>query len=215
MPYTLYNSNLSPFAARCRMQFYAKGLDVELLEMPGAISLDDFVALSPMHKVPVLVTQDHIIPESEVITEYIEEVESAVPLLPEQAAERAQVRLLARMGDLYIMVALGKLFGQINPQGRDAELVKSFFAELDKGLGWLSHYLDGSKYAVGNKLTLADCALVPTLFFAANITPLFGRDCILCDAPIVNNYYTQTLTDPVVARVHDELKKAFEQKMGS
>jgi len=214
MVYKLYNNDLSPFAARCRMQFYAKGLDVEMLGVPGAISPEDFAKLSPMHKVPILVVDDFTIPESEVIAEYIEEVETAVSLLPEGVEERAKVRLLARIGDLYIMLALGKLFGQINPQGRDQELVKFLFVELDKGLGWLAHYLDGSKYAVGDRLSLADCALVPMLFFASKITPLFGRECVLCETPIVHSYFTQTLTDPAVARVHDELEKAFEEKMG-
>lgn len=196
------------------MQFYAKELDVELLEMPGAISPGEFAALSPMHKVPILLADDLIFPESEIISEYIEEVETAVSLMPEGAAERAKVRLLARMGDLYIMVSLGKLFGQINPKGRDPELVTQLFVELDKGLGWLGHYLDGSKYAVGDKLSLADCALVPMLFFASRITPLFGRGCALCDTPVVNSYFTKTLADPAVARVHDELEKAFEEKVG-
>ena len=214
MKYRLYNSNLSPFAARCRIQIYAKGLDVEILEMPGAISAEEFAALSPMHKVPILAADDLMIPESEVISEYIEEVETAISLMPDGAEERAKVRLLARLGDLYIMVALGKLFGQINPQGRDPELVKYLFEELDKGLGWIAHYLDGSKYAVGDKLSLADCALVPMLFFASKITPLFGRECVLCETPVVHSYFTQTLSDPAVARVHDELEKAFKEKMG-
>lgn len=215
MAYKLYNNALSPFAARCRMQIYAKGLDVEFVTIPGAISPEEFQAKTPMHKVPALDIGDRVIPESQVIAEYLEEVETAVPLMPASAEDRATVRLLSRIGDLYLMVPLGKLFGQINPQGRDPELVKALFAELDKGLGWIGHYIDGSKYAVGGKLTLADCALVPILFFTSNIMPLFGRDCVLCETPVVHNYFSKILSDPAAARVYEELEQAFKEKMGS
>lgn len=214
MAYKLYNNNLSPFSARCRIQIYAKRLDVEMVAMPGALTSEEFVKLTPMHKVPALVSGDMVIPESEVIVEYLEDVEPDVSLLPSTPEGRAQARLLARIGDLYIMVPLGKLFGQINPQGRDAKLVKELFGELDKGLGWLAHYLDGSKYAVDGELSIADCALIPMLFFASKITPLFGRDCVLCDAPKVHDYYHATLEDEAVARVHKELEQAFDEMMG-
>ena len=160
------------------------------------------------------VSGDTVIPESEVIVEFLEDVEPDVSLLPSTPEGRAQARLLARIGDLYIMVPLGKLFGQINPQGRDAKLVKDLFGELDKGLGWLAHYLDGSKYAVDGELSIADCALIPMLFFASKITPLFGRDCVLCDAPKVHDYFHATLEDEAVARVHKELEQAFDEMMG-
>lgn len=215
MAYTLYNSNLSPFSARVRIQIYAKGLDVEFVNLPGGLSSEEFLAKTPLHKVPLLETNGLCIPESQVIEEYLEEVEPAVPLLPATPEDRARARLLARIGDLYIMMPLGKLFGQINPQGRNQELVKFLFTELDKGLGWLAHYLDGSKYAVGDKLTVADSALIPMLFFASNITPLFGRDCVLCETPMVHNYYYATLEDPAVAKVHAELEAAFAAMMGS
>jgi glutathione S-transferase len=214
MAYKLYNNGLSPFAARCRMQIYAKNLDVEMVNIPGGISPEEFEAMTPMRKVPALADGDLVIPESQVIAEYLEDVEPTVSLVPESAEDRAKARLLARIGDLYLMVPLGKLFGQINPQGRDPELVKALFTELDKGLSWIGHYLDGSKYAVGDKLSLADCALVPILFFTSNIMPLFGRDCVLCETPVVHNYFSSILTDPAAARVYEELENAFKEKMG-
>ena len=214
MAYKLYNSGLSPYAARCRMQIYAKGLDVELVNVPDDISPEDFGALTPLRKVPILADGDLIIPESQVIAEYLEDMETAVALMPEAAADRATVRLLSRIGDLYLMVPLGKLFGQINPQGRDPELVKQLFAELDKGLSWIGNYLDGSQYAVGGKLSIADCTLVPMLFFTSNIMPLFGRDCVLCETPVIHNYFSTVLSDPAAARVYEELESAFKEKMG-
>ncbi len=215
MAYKLYNSNLSPFAARVRIQMYAKGLDVEFVNLPGGMSAEEFATKTPLHKVPLLETEGHCIPESQVIEEYLEEVEPGVSLMPDTPEDRARARLLARIGDLYIMIPLGKLFGQINPQGRNHDLVKQLFTELDRGLGWLGHYLDGSKYAVGDKLSIADSALLPMLFFASNITPLFGRECVLYETPKVHNYYYATLEDPSVAKVHAEVEEEFAAMMGS
>lgn len=214
MAYKLYNSPLSPYAARCRIQMYAKGLDVELLDMPGAIDVEEFVNLTPMHKVPTLDHDGVIIPESQVIAEYWEEAEKGVSLLPDDAQARAQVRLIARICDLYIMLPMGKLFGQINPKSRDEVIVKDMFEHVERGLGWLEHYIDGSAYAVGDQLTLADCVLMPVLYFVSNITPLFGRDCILCDTPAVHQYYEATQADPHVARVYEEVETAFGKMMG-
>lgn len=214
MAYKLYDANLSPYSARCRMQMYAKGLDFEAVSPFDTLSPEEFAGLTPLKKVPVLDVDGLILPESQVIAEYLEEVETDVPLLPEGADERAQVRLLSRIGDLYLMMPLGKLFGQVNPQGRDPKLVQYMFGELDKAMAWLSHYVDGSKYAVGDKLSLADCTLVPMLFFASNITPLFGRECVLCETPVIHNYFTKTLEDPAVGRVVQELEEAFAKMMG-
>jgi glutathione S-transferase len=214
MAYKLYGAALSPYSARCRMQMYAKGLEFEAVSVFDKLSPEEFANLTPLKKVPALDVDGLILPESQVIAEYLEDVETDVPLLPATAEERARVRLLARIGDLYLMMPLGKLFGQVNPQGRDPKLVQYMFGELDKAMGWLSHYVDGSKYAVGDKLSLADCALIPMLFFSSNITPLFGRECMLCETPVVHNYFTKTLDDPAVARVVQELEEAFAKMMG-
>src|SRR3546814_998731 len=53
----------------------------------------------------------------------------------------------------------------INPKGRDQTLVERELAELDKGIKALAYYIDGSPYAVGGKLSFADCTLAPMLFF--------------------------------------------------
>jgi len=211
MPMKLYNANLSPFAARCRIQIYAKGLEVEMANMPDAIDADAFARLTPMHKVPTLDHDGDILPESEVISEYLEDLGGAPALRPDEPKARARVRLLSRIGDLYLLVPLGDLFGQIDPQTRDQELVDRLLDELCKGLTWLDFYLDGSAYAVGDRLTLADCALMPILFFVEEVSPMWGRKDLLDDVAKVAAYYEATQADPAVARVHQELSEALRR----
>ncbi|MDO8838807.1 MAG: glutathione S-transferase family protein [Parvibaculum sp.] len=211
----LYNAQLSPFAARCRLSIYAKGVDVEMIDVgPGAVP-PELDTLTPMHKVPLLVHGDVVVPESETICEYLEDLNLGASLRPEGAAAMAHMRLLARIGDLYIMEPMGELFGQINPQGRDQALVDREMAELVKGIGWLEHYLDGSPFAVGDRLSLADCALVPMLFFFDRIGPMFGEASPLKKFPSTNAYYQGIQNHPAAARVIAELDAALRRMMGS
>ena len=211
----LYNAQLSPYAARCRLAIHAKGLDVAMIDVaPGAVP-PELDTLTPMHKVPLLVHGDVVVPESETICEYLEDLNLGTSLRPEGAAHIARMRLLARIGDLYIMEPMGNLFGQINPQGRDQALVDREMAELLKGIGWLNHYLDGSPFAVGDRLSLADCALVPMLFFFDRIGPMFGEATPLKHFPATDAYFGSVQNHPSAAKVVAELDAALRRMMGS
>lgn len=211
----MYNAQLSPYAARCRLAIHAKELDVTMIDVePGAVP-SELDTLTPMHKVPLLVHGDVVVPESETICEYLEDLNLGAPLRPEGAAEIARMRLLARIGDLYIMEPMGNLFGQINPQGRDQALVDREMAELLKGIGWLEYYLDGSPFAVGDRLSLADCALVPMLFFFNRIGPMFGEATPLKTFPAADAYYKSVQRHPSAALVVAELDAALRRMMGS
>ena len=207
----MYNSALSPYAARCRVQIYAKGLDVELIDYPTGVTPEELARLSPIAKVPVLQNGDLIIPESQVICEYLEEACEGPSLRPDDPAALARVRLLARITDLYIMAPLGQLFGQINPAGRDPHIVDKGLTDLTKGLEWLNAYLDGVKYAVGGSLSLADCALMPTLFFVTQVGPMFGRADLISSFGKIHGYYEASLTDPHIARVVGEVADALKK----
>jgi len=208
----LYNNNLSPFSTRCRMMLYAKGIDVEMVDPFADLEPDVFKALTPLGKVPTLETDDGwILPESETICEYLEQIYPEPSLLPTDPKERAMVRLLGRIGDLYMLAPLTTLFGNIDPSQRDHDKVVAAFTDLKKSLGWLDHYLDGSGHAVGGKLSLADCALVPILFFVRKMPELFGKSVCLLDAhPDATSYWKGIFDEPVVNRVYEEMDNAMK-----
>jgi len=215
MSMKLYNAQLSPYSARVRLSIYAKGLDVVIVDGFSTPELEaELERLNPMHKVPTLLIDGKALPESEVICEYLEDLDLGMSLRPKDPAEAARVRLLARIGDLYIMEPMNNLFGQINPKGRDQALVDREIAELRKGLTWLAFYLDGSAHAVGDKLTLADCALAPMLFFYEQIGPMFAVADVFEGIPTVRSYYNGLKNDPHVARVFGELDAALRKVMG-
>lgn len=215
MSMKLYNAQLSPFSARVRLAIYAKGLDVEIVDGFSSPELEaELEKLNPMHKVPTLLIDGKALPESEVICEYLEDLGLGTPLRPKDPAEAARVRLLSRIGDLYIMEPMTKLFGQINPKGRDQALVDRELAELAKGIGWLGHYIDGSPYAVGGRLSLADCTLAPMLFFYEQIGPMFAVADVFTNVPTLKSYFAGLKSDPHVARVLSEIDTALRKVMG-
>jgi glutathione S-transferase len=211
----MYNSQLSPFAARCRLAIYAKDLDVELLDMPDPALEAEFSRLAPMHKVPLLIDGETVVPESEVICEYLEDKGLGISLRPDDPVATARMRLLSRIGDLYVMDPMGELFGQINPAGRDAQLVAREMAELSKAMGWIEHYIGGPDFAVGDSLTLADCEMVPVLFFFDQIGPMFGYADPLRDYPRAQAYYEGIQKTPAAAKVVAELDAALRRMMGN
>lgn len=216
MSMKIYNSQLSPYSARVRLAVYAKGLDAEIVDGFSTPELEaELEQLNPMAKVPTLVFADVVVPESEVICEYIEDLDIGPSLRPESAADKARMRLLSRIGDLYVMEPMTKLFSQINPKGRDQAFVDRELGELTKGMGWLAKYLDGSPFAVGNSLTLADCTLAPMLFFYAQIGPMFGSAEPFKNIPTVGQYYKGLQSNPHVQRVIGELEAALAKVMAA
>ena len=217
MSMKLYNAQLSPFSARVRLALYAKGIDVDIVDGFSTPELEaELEKLNPIQKVPTLLLNGKVMPESEVICEYLEDLGLGnVSLRPESADDRARMRLLSRIGDLYVMDPMTKLFGQINPKGRDQALVDRELAELAKGLGWLAAYIDGSQYAVGDSLTLADCTLAPMLFFYEQIGPMFGSVDPFKEVPAVGKYYQALKQNPHVARVVEELDVALRRVMST
>ena len=71
----LYSGDLSPYSAKVRMQIYAKAISDIEIELPQGFLTGEFHKTSPLARIPVLDLGDgDIIPESEVISEYLEEL---------------------------------------------------------------------------------------------------------------------------------------------
>jgi glutathione S-transferase len=210
----LYQTMTSPFPTRVRLVLYAKGLDVEIIEPPGfhtaAEGKGDYFAINPIGRVPALVLDDgRALPESEVICEYLEDAYPTPTLRPADPWDRAQARLIARLCDIYLVMAMVPLF---NASGRsrrrwDWARIEAALAEVETALGYIEHYIGAAGYAVGAHLTAADGALAPQLVLAYEWAPaVFGRDNPLGKHPKLAAYWTAIQQDPIVARVLAETR---------
>ncbi len=164
----LCGGRLSPFYERIILHMKLKGLEdrIELPGIPGGDRRsDEFLALNPLGKIPVLIDGDFALPESGVIAEYLEEKFPEPSLLPGDALGRARVRLIARLGDTYLMNPLFFAFVQLLGGDPDQGILELQKTEINKGLTALEHFAAGGERLVGDGWTLADCALIPMFFF--------------------------------------------------
>src|SRR5580704_2419883 len=127
----LYNVNLSNFATKSRLVIYEKGLNIEMVPIPGGgLKSAEYAKINPLGKTPALDADGLLIPESEVINEYLEDKYPTPALMPKSPEGRAKVRIITRFHDLYLEPPLRALFGQLNPKTRDQKLVGEKLADL-------------------------------------------------------------------------------------
>jgi glutathione S-transferase len=147
---TLYTADRCPYAARARITLAEKGIAYDAVE----IDLDDRPAWiyekNELGRVPVWEEDDGLLlPESEVIMEYLEERFPEPALWPADPAERALGRLWVerfdkRLGDAYYSARRG--------DGRE---------ELDAQLDDLDRALEAQPWLSGREYGIADIAYVP------------------------------------------------------
>lgn len=152
---TLYTAERCPYAARARITLAEKGIAYDAVE----IDLQDRPAWlyekNALGRVPVYEEDEGLVlPESEVIMEYLEERFPEPALWPADPAERALGRLWLRrfddrLGDAYYAARRG--------EGRD---------ELDAGLAELDRALEAQPYLTGREYGLADIGYVPWILRA-------------------------------------------------
>lgn len=213
----LFQTYDSPFPTRVRLVLYAKGIEVEIIEPPGfhssAESKGDYLKVNPIGRVPALVLDDgRALPESEVICEYLEDAYPEPALRPADPFARAQMRLISRICDIYVVMAMVPLFTLAGRSRRHwtPEAIEGATGEVAKALAYVEDYIGTEGYAVGRSLTQADGALVPQLVLACEwIPPVFGTPDPLEKLPKLAAYWKAIQTDPIAARVIGETRDAI------
>ena len=109
----LYTGDLSPYSAKVRMQIYAMGITDISFELPTEFFLGRMKEVSPIGRIPVLEVDDGIIPESEVIAEYLDDLYPEQSLAGSTPRMRADVRLISRIADIYLMNNIFMVLPQI------------------------------------------------------------------------------------------------------
>lgn len=215
-PVQLYNSPLSPYVARIRIQIYAKGLDIELVDPPaGGHSSDAYRAINFTGKVPALAVDGVVIPESGAIAEFLEERFPEPSMLPGSDLERARSRVMTEISTSYLFPALGTLFGQMDPEARDAATLADAVAEFSAKLDWIEHLLcEAGPYALGSQLTLADAQLHPIVFFAVRLFSALGEKSPAEGRPRLGRWWERVREHDAVARVDAEMEAAAASVFG-
>ena len=163
---TLHGVTLSPFVRKVRFACAEKGIEYENNPQLPFNQPPEFLAISPLGKIPVWQEGDFTVPDSSVIIDYLERTHPTPPLYPEDPQLRAQALFLEEYADTKLVEVLTTVFFQRFVQ-------KNFFGEepdqekIDQALNvdgppvfeYLENLLGDNDVLVGGVFTIADIAV--------------------------------------------------------
>ena len=153
-----------------------------------------------------------MMPESEVIAEYLEEVYPEPSMLGATPRETAHIRTVARIGDIYLMNNMFMLSPQSRAASRNEGIVELLGGQVTRNIKALDRMIGTDGFACSGRLTLADCALVPGLFLVENVLPATGVADPLAKAPKVAAYWAAIQTNEHAAKTLGELHRGLEER---
>ena len=200
---------ISNYHNKVRIALLEKGIAFEEDDNVKPSQNGDYLARSPMGKVPYLEVNGTLLRESEVILEYLEDAFPQKPLLPKDPLERARVRELVTFIELHMELVVRRLYSGLFFGGSfSEETKKEVERDIAKGVRALKAVAKFDPYIAGKELTLADCAAFVHLPLVTLVTKnAFGRD-FLEDLPQVKPYLKMLGERPAFAKVNEERRAA-------
>jgi glutathione S-transferase len=122
------------------------------------------------------------------------------------------IRTVARIGDIYLMNNIFMCLPQARRSSRNDGIRDLLTGQVIRGMTALEHYIGDDGFAVGGRLSLADCALVPALFLVENVFETFDVKSPLPDCPRSSAYWAAIKTNEHAARTLTELHRGLEER---
>ena len=162
----LYHLPLSPYARKVRLVLAEKRLPFELRTEKVWSRRPDYLELNPACTVPTLVEDNGlVIPDSNVICEYLDEASPDMALLGRTLGERVEVRrLVAWFDGKFAQEVLRNLLWEktlkqtLGLGAPDAAALRAGSANLKHHLAYIGWLAENRKWLAGVNLSLADFA---------------------------------------------------------
>ena len=212
----LYSGDLSPYSAKVRMQIYAMGVNDDFsFELPVVQFFSGKLKeVSPIGRIPILKTDEGLIAESEVIAEYIDELYPQQSLVGNTPLERANIRVLSRIADTYLMDNIFLALGQMRVPEPNQAIIDLLTAQVVRGVTALEEYLMADGYAAGGtELTRADCSLVPALYMCDRTLPRLGISNPVLGLVKTEAYWGRIQQNEHAARVIAEMDRGLKARL--
>ena len=203
--------HVSNYHNKVRLALLEKGIAFEEDANCRPSQKDEWLARSPLGKVPVIEVDGTALAESQAICEYLEDAYPQVPLYPKDPLARAKVRELIAVIELHMELVARRLYGALYFGGQvSEETKKEVERDLAKGVRAFSKLVKFDPYIAGKEFTLADCVAFVSLPLISMTSKLaFGKDA-LESVPQVKPYLKMLGERPHFRKVNDDRKAATE-----
>jgi len=200
---------ISNYHNKVRIALLEKGIAFEEDAGVKPSQKPEYVAKSPMGKVPYLEVDGERLCESGVILEYLEDAFPQKPLLPKDPLSRARVREIVVFLELHLELVVRRLYGGLFFGGSFSDETRAQVEkDVAKGVRALKAAAKFDPFIAGKDLTIADCAAFVHLPLVSLATKMaYGRDA-LEDIPQVKPYLKMLGERPAFARVNEDRKAA-------
>lgn len=177
----LYSMRFCPFVHRTKLVLEHKKLPHETVYVNLTTKPDWLFELNPLGLVPVLEYKGHVIPESGVCDEFLEEafpgsVTGTHDLLPSCPYERAAVRLLIPKFDKIFTVAVGAVKSDGEKRREYLNAIQSPLKDIEQHLAAKNEPFFG-----GSRCCMADLHGYPIFERLPTILDMFGVDLFSAD----------------------------------
>ena len=163
----IIGSYVSPYVRKVTACMALKGLDYEIDPITAFFGNEEFERLSPLRRIPVLVTDEVALSDSSVICAWLDEKWPEPPLLPDDVNDRARARWLeeyadTRLGDVFIWGLFYQKF--VHPMiwgepGDAARIERTLAEDLPREMDYLERELPAEAFLFGEAIGLADIAI--------------------------------------------------------
>jgi glutathione S-transferase len=138
------------------MVLHEKRVDFEVHEVDLSNKSEEFLAVSPTGKVPVVIVDGDSLYESNVVNQYLDEVTDEPKLMPEDPKRRAYTRIWMAFADTDFFPAVF-VASVGRERGFTEDQISEAFEKLKTALGKLEEQLIGRDY-LADEFSLADIA---------------------------------------------------------
>jgi glutathione S-transferase len=174
MTLIVYGSSLSPFVRKVRVVLAEKELDYTLEQINPFSPPPEFLAISPLKRIPVLRDTDrpepNTLPDSSVISEYLEHKFPRPALYPADAFVRAQALWFEEYADTLMAqsMGLGLFFERvvkklIGGQCDESVVAATIHEKLPPIFDYLEKSVGGRQFLVGETFSIADIGVATML----------------------------------------------------
>ncbi|MFT4655324.1 MAG: glutathione S-transferase [Kangiellaceae bacterium] len=179
----LYGFDVSNYYNMIKLAMALKGIEYEAVTTyPN--QTPEYLSIVPTGKVPALETAEGMLIETNVIFDYLEEISPNVPLIAGTPYEKARIRELMKMVELYVELPARRCHTEAFWGVPVHEVTKKEVKRaLLNGMQAISRAASFSPYLAGDKLSAADIFFLYSLDLASGVAKKLYNIDLLAEAP--------------------------------